>query len=449
MAGGAIGAKAGAAIGTAIFPGIGTVGGVIIGGLIGAGAGALTNIGIHQIDNMTDKVKDNSWQNDKKILSEAKSGAISGGAGAVAGPLTQKITSTAASKLGLEAVNNAGKTAYVALGKDGTAKVGETVLKNATAGFLGSGTSAAAIADGSYIIDTVTDKDKEFSLNDLASTTATSFAVGGAIGATIGGVKGYKGVNDYNAILAKEAEKIIKPGSSALKTNVVEGYSKASDVEAYRFNPNGTPEEVLKNNPHVGYESETGKYYVQTSWGEKAYIDTSKEYLIAKYGEGDYNAIDGDIAKETYVVGKSFHVGGAREYIEPSTLEYGKATTITKQAPIKFIFAKTGTQYQSLEGVHELQPKSVIMIDSQGNPYQNTLENLLKRNDIMGMTEEQVYQAYASANGYTKEGIDLVCYAAEKGYIDPDAAYEAVKNSGIYYKPEDLAKIARSFGVEQ
>ena len=106
-------------------------------------------------------------------------------------------------------------------------------------------------------------------------------------------------MNDYNAILAKEAKKIIKLGSSVLKYNVVKGYSKTSDVEVYRFNSNRTPKEVLKNNPYVGYESKTGKYYVQTSWGKKAYIDTSKEYLIAKYVKtvviNDKNVLIGDV----------------------------------------------------------------------------------------------------------------------------------------------------------
>lgn len=179
---------------------------------------------------------------------------------------------------------------------------------------------------------------------------------------------------------------------------VYETYSRPSDTEVYRFNPNGTPEEVLANNPNVSYEAETGKYFVQTSWGEKAYIDPSKEYLIAKYGEGDYNAIAGDIFNETYVDAGSFHADGSRNYLNPSEMEYGMVTMATKQAPARFTFAAAGTEYTSLEGTHTLQPNSVLMVDSQGNLYQNTLENLIKRNEFLNEEILAICKQYLEVN---------------------------------------------------
>ena len=48
--------------------------------------------------------------------------------------------------------------------------------------------------------------------------------------------------------------------------------SKANDVQAYRFNPNGTAKEVLSNNP--GVYMKDGKYFIPNKW------DANNPYLI-------------------------------------------------------------------------------------------------------------------------------------------------------------------------
>jgi len=239
----------------------------------------------------------------------------------------------------------------------------------------------------------------------------------------------------------------IQADSTLLRTNVHETYSKAADTEVYRFNPNGTPEEVLANNPNVSYEAKSGKYYVQTSWGEKAYIDSSQEYLIAKYGEGDYNAIAGDVFQETYVDANSYHADSSRNYINPSELEYGKTITATKQAPAKFVVAENGTQYQSLEGVHTLDENSVIMIDSKGNPYQNTLANLVKRNELTNEEILNVCREYANANkgvngdllyeeltglsSPARESVEQSAWLANHNYIPDYQAWDSAAQKGL------------------
>ena len=62
------------------------------------------------------------------------------------------------------------------------------------------------------------------------------------------------------------------------KLNGAQSYmSKANDVQAYRFNPNGTPEEILANNPGV-FQGTDGNYYVPNKWSadEPFLIDSSK-----------------------------------------------------------------------------------------------------------------------------------------------------------------------------
>ncbi len=82
------GAKAGALVGS-VVPGAGNIAGALIGGAVGlvAGAtaglvgGAFTDVTLNQLENMTDKVKGNSWQNDENILTEARDGATYGTVG--------------------------------------------------------------------------------------------------------------------------------------------------------------------------------------------------------------------------------------------------------------------------------------------------------------------------------------------------------------------------------
>lgn len=205
LAGGAAGAKVGALLGS-VVPGIGNAVGLAVGAVAGAAVGAVTSVFVHQAENMTDNVKGNSWQNDKNLLKEAGEGALSGGSAVLMGGITQKLTGSLASKFGLTAVENGGKTAFVALAKDGTAKVGATVAKNAAVGAIASGTSAAVIADGQYALECAVDKDKKFSLTDFGTTTLTSFGIGGVMGGLTGGVQGYKGATGYNYQAQLKAE---------------------------------------------------------------------------------------------------------------------------------------------------------------------------------------------------------------------------------------------------
>ena len=172
----------------------------------------------------------------------------------------------------------------------------------------------------------------------------------------------------------------IHPNSNFMRKDVYHAYSKPNEPKVYRFNPNGTPDEILANNPQVQYDAAANKYYIQTSWGEKSYIQPGKEYMIAEYGPGDFNAIEGVEFSKTYVNSKVFAQTGAREYIDPATLEYGKWTTATKQAPVSFKVVPEGTKYVSAEGVHTMQKNSVMMIDGQGRPYQNEIPKLVGRN---------------------------------------------------------------------
>lgn len=77
--------------------------------------------------------------------------------------------------------------------------------------------------------------------------------------------------------------------------------SKANDVQAYRFNPNGTSEEILANNPSV-FMGDDGKYYIPNKWSpnEPYLIDTSKEQMIMMYGGDDMAVCDGAIFKGSY-----------------------------------------------------------------------------------------------------------------------------------------------------
>jgi hypothetical protein len=85
---------------------------------------------------------------------------------------------------------------------------------------------------------------------------------------------------------AEVSAKNIKSNIAYLKSGVVNGeaslvhrgeesyISKPNDVEAYKFNPNGTPEEVLANNPRV--EQVNGKYGVFDKWATQSLDDAIK-----------------------------------------------------------------------------------------------------------------------------------------------------------------------------
>lgn len=157
--------------------------------------------------------------------------------------------------------------------------------------------------------------------------------------------------------------------------------SKANDVQAYRFNPNGTPEEVIANNPGV-FRGSDGKYYLPNKWSPKEpyLIDPSKEQMIMLYGGDDMAVCDGAIFKGSYVDTEGFNATQALNYQDPSKLAYGEVVNVTKQAPGAFKVMPEGTKIQTLEGVRTVGEGEVVALDHAGNPYATTPANILKRN---------------------------------------------------------------------
>ena len=175
----------------------------------------------------------------------------------------------------------------------------------------------------------------------------------------------------------------IHANSNATRKGVEVGYQSGNGnkVEAYKIDLSGEVEEVLAKNPGLSFEKETGKFYVQTSWGAKSYIDPAAEkgYMFVKYGPGDINAVEGVEFFDTYVDHAELAATGVKSYVDPSKLEAGKTITVAKEAPARFKVVPEGTKYVSAEGPAEVQPKSVLRIDSQGRPYQSTVEFMLKK----------------------------------------------------------------------
>ena len=163
--------------------------------------------------------------------------------------------------------------------------------------------------------------------------------------------------------------------------------SKANDVQAYRFNPNGTPEEILANN-HGVFRGADGKYYLPNKWSpnEPYLIDPSKEQMIMLYGGDDMEVCDGAIFKGSYVDTQAFKANGAQNYQNPSSLEYGKVVDVTKQAPGGFKVMPEGTKIKTLEGVRTVQKGEVVALDHAGNPYATTPANIVKRNEGLTAT---------------------------------------------------------------
>lgn len=147
--------------------------------------------------------------------------------------------------------------------------------------------------------------------------------------------------------------------------------SKPNDVQAYRFNPNGTPEEILANNPGV-FQGEDGCFYVKNKWDASApfKIDTSKEQMIMMYdGMADMAVCDGEVFAGSYVDTAAFKADGTLNYQNPASLEYGKVIDATKQAFGKFKMFELGTEIETLEGVNVIDPGEIVSIDHAGNPY--------------------------------------------------------------------------------
>ncbi len=175
----------------------------------------------------------------------------------------------------------------------------------------------------------------------------------------------------------------VHANSNTLRKGQVQYMSKANEAQAYRFNPNGTPEEIVQNNPGV-FIGKDGGYYVQNKWNPDApfAIDPSKEQMIMMYGPDDMAVCDGQIFKGSYVDSSAYKAGGQLNYQDPTSLDYGKIINVTKQAPGAFTIAPEGTQVQTLEGAATVGKGQVIAVDHAGNPYVTTAANVLKRNIV-------------------------------------------------------------------
>ncbi len=177
-------------------------------------------------------------------------------------------------------------------------------------------------------------------------------------------------------VIGLKSEKMQKLYKTAYKY-----MSKPNQVQAYRFNPNGTPEVVLANNPHV-YQKD-GEYYVPNKWSEtEPYkIDTSKEQMIMIYDKDDFAVCDGKVFEGSYVSTESYEAGKL-EYQKPSDLPYGKIINFTKQAPGAFTVLPEGQKVETLEGVRTIGKGEVLCFDHEGNPYVQPAKRVLSRNIV-------------------------------------------------------------------
>ncbi len=186
---------------------------------------------------------------------------------------------------------------------------------------------------------------------------------------------------------AIKGDKVIYANSNATRSGVQTGYQAGNKVpDAYKVDLNGTVDEVLAKNPGLSYDAEAGKYYVQTSWGEKSYIQ-NENYMFVKYGEGDFNAVEGKEFYDTYINHTKFESTGAKQYINPESLKSGEHVVTSKNAPARFKVVPAGTKYVGAEGEATVQPGSVLRIDGQGRPYQSTVEFMLKK---VQLTDSQI-----------------------------------------------------------
>ena len=186
---------------------------------------------------------------------------------------------------------------------------------------------------------------------------------------------------------ALKGDKVIYANSNATRNGVLIGEQSGNKVpDAYKVDLEGTVDEVLAKNPGLSYDAEAGKYYVQTSWGEKSYIQ-NENYMFVKYGEGDCNAVEGTEFYDTYIDHTKFEATGAKRYINPEELKPGQHVETSKNAVAKYKIVKPGTKYVGAEGEGTVQPGSVLRVDGQNRPYQSTVEFMLKK---VKLTPEQV-----------------------------------------------------------
>ena len=270
-----------------------------------------------------------------------------------------------------------------------------------------------------------------------------------------------------------KGDKTIYANSNATRSGVMTGTQAGNKVQdAYKVDLNGTVDEVLAKNPGLSYDAEAGKFYVQTSWGEKSYIQ-SDNYMYVQYGPGDANAVEGVEFYDTYIDHAKFEATGAKRYINPENLKPGEHVVTSKNAPARFKIVPEGTKYVGAEGEATVQPGSVLRIDGQGRPYQSTVEFMLKK---VQLTPEQVAElikldparaittpvgaAYIKANN-PQQYIELMTPEALAKTSEganfliensPEAAVKMLESEltdmGIEFsKPKDIMIDARDFDV--
>lgn len=269
------------------------------------------------------------------------------------------------------------------------------------AGMVGYGAYKAATADTDAEAKQAWETMGNGTFALAASVAGAKPALNAASKAGVTSAQGAKNMNAFKATVQafKSTPEALKMSGLNAKGNVLtwtsgtvhahsnalqgaEPYmSKANDVQAYRFNPNGTPDEILTNNPGV-FRGADGKYYLPNKWNpnEPYLIDTSKEQMIMLYGGDDMAVCDGAIFKGSYVNTSDFKANGALNYQDPAKLQYGQVVDVTKQAPGAFKVMPEGTKIQTLEGTRTVQQGEVVALDHAGNPYATTPKNILKRN---------------------------------------------------------------------
>ena len=279
------------------------------------------------------------------------------------------------------------------------------------AGTVGYGTYLTATADNDKEAKEGMTKIGQGLVTLAASVFGAKPALNAASKAGVTSAQGAKNMNVFKATAQafKSTPEALKMSALNTKGNVLtwttgtvhahsnalqgaEAYmSKANDVQAYRFNPNGTPDEILANNPGV-FRGADGKYYLPNKWNpsEPYLIDTSKEQMIMLYGGDDMAVCDGAIFKGSYVNTSDFKANGALNYQDPAKLQYGQVVDVTKQAPGAFKVLPEGTKIQTLEGTRTVQNGEVVALDHAGNPYATTPANVLKRNT--GFTDRGLYE---------------------------------------------------------
>ena len=352
------------------------------------------------------------------------------------------------------------------------------------AGTVGYGTYLTATAENDTEAKEGMTKIGQGLVTLVASAFGAKPALNAASKAGVTSAQGAKNMNAFQATVQafKSSPEALKMSALNTKGNVLtwttgtvhahsnalqgaEAYmSKANDVQAYRFNPNGTPDEILANNPGV-FRGADGKYYLPNKWNpsEPYLIDTSKEQMIMLYGGDDMAVCDGAIFKGSYVNTSDFKANGALNYQDPAKLQYGQVVDVTKQAPGAFKVMPEGTKIQTLEGTRTVQQGEVVALDHAGNPYATTPANILKRNtgfsnDAMtnlSKVDPVAVELQKNPDGllskvpeqYRKEALSIIAKEKQKyapqgfsdEYIDIRAKEQVLKEMGvkIIYRDND------------